>query len=129
MPQDHTQVDCNDRISFYDRRILEERKSIYLAWILAGAAIVSGIILAILTYFFVPDTAKLVGTVGSGFVPLLAGFPLKDYLAQKTKISTYSDLRSSYETILHDPEKAEAMQLDKLEELYWKLKNKLAGAV
>jgi hypothetical protein len=129
MPHEPTQVNCRERISFYDQRIVQEKSSIHLAWALAGAAIVSGVVLWIFISLFVSnDAAKSVGTLGAGFVPLLAGFPIKDYLAQKAKISNYEYFRSCYETLHEFPEREKDMELDKLENIYWDLRKKLSGA-
>lgn len=98
-----------------------------MSWLLAGAISAVGISSAILAYLFI-DEAKMVGTIGSCFIPLLSGFPLKDYLAQKSKISNYEFFRLRYETLHENPKRAKELELEKLEEIYWDLRKKLAGA-
>lgn len=125
-------LDFRQRADFFEERIQQEKFSIRLSCILAGAVVACGILSAILiNLIFSDDTngmTKTIGTVASGFAALFSGFPLKDYPSLKNKIHAFQTFKLNYEELERHPERAEALELDKLEDIYWTLRKKVVGA-
>ena len=114
-------IDFNGRSAVIEQYILQLKSSLRLAWILAFAVFACGIISAILINSIAPNEAKLIGTICSCIVTLLSALPLKDFFSQKAKISTYEFIKTRYEKLNESPKKAEDLDLEKLEGIFWKL--------
>ena len=123
-------LDYRERVEFFDDRIRQEKFSIRLACVLALAVVGCGILSAILiNQIFSSDDGltRTIGTVASCFATLFSGFPLKDYPSLKNKIRAFRTFKGSYEELDRHPERAEDFELDKLEDIYWSLRKKVAG--
>ena len=125
-------LDYRERAEFFEERIRQEKFSVRLSCALALAVIVCGIVSAILINYFVSTESggltKTMGTVASCFATLFSGFPLKDYPSLKNKIHAFRTFKQNYEELDRHPERAEDLELDKLEDVYWSLRKKVAGA-
>ena len=125
-------LDFRQRADFFEERIRQEKFSIRLSCILAGAVVACGILSAILiNQIFNEDTngmTKTIGTVASCLVALFSGFPLKDYPSLKNKIQAFRTFKLNYEELERNPERADDLELEKLEDIYWTLRKKVVGA-
>ena len=123
-------LDYRERADFFEERIRQEKFSIRLSCILAGAVVACGILSAILVQILTDNTAetKTIGTVASCLATLFSGFPLKDYPSLRNKIDAFRRFKWNYEELERYPERAQDMELDKLEDIYWTLRKKVAGA-
>ncbi|HKP69701.1 MAG TPA: hypothetical protein VJV05_10495 [Pyrinomonadaceae bacterium] len=123
-------LDYRERADFFEERIRQEKFSIGLSCILAAAVVASGIFSAILVQFLADEagSTKTIGTIASCVATLFSGFPLKEYPSLKNKIHAFRAFKWNYEELERHPERAQEMELDKLEDIYWTLKKKVVGA-
>lgn len=125
-------LDYRERAEFFEHRIRQEKFSIRLACLLAVAVVACGVVSAVLINQIFSGEAdgltRTVGTVASCFSTLFSGFPLKDYPSLKNKIHAFRTFKENYEELDRHPERAEDLELDRLEDIYWSLKKKVAGA-
>jgi hypothetical protein len=122
MPQSY-----DEQVSFFEQRIQEQKSSIRLACILAAAVLACGIIAAVFINYNVDGYTKTIGTIAACFSTLFSSFPLRDYPGQRNKINMLNTFIDRYKKIEKDPKKAEELELDKLQEIYWSLIKKTAG--
>ncbi len=125
-------LNFRERAEFFEQRIRQEKLSIRLACVLAGAVVACGILSAILINQFISGESggltRTIGTVASCFSTLFSGFPLKDYPSLRNKIHAFRTFKENYEELERHPERAEDLELGRLEEIYWSLKQKGVGA-
>ena len=124
-------LDYRERAEFFEERIRQEKFSVRLSCVLALSVVVCGVLSAILINKFVATgdgLTKTIGTVASCFATLFSGFPLKDYPSLKNKIHAFRTFKGNYEELDRHPERASELELDKLEDIYWSLRKKDAGA-
>jgi hypothetical protein len=122
-------LDYRERAEFFEHRIKQEKFSIRLACVLAGAVVACGILSAILINQFISSEsdglAKTIGTIASCFSTLFSGFPLKDYPSLRNKIHALRTFQENYEELDRHPERADDLELDRLEDIYWSLRGKV----
>lgn len=119
-----------EQVSFFEQTIVEHKGSIRIACILAVAVVTCGIIAAIFINYSdsVNGYTKTVATIAACFSTLFSGFPLRDYPSQRNKIRMLNTFIDRYRKIEQDPSRAEEFEFDKLQEIYWSLVKKTAGA-
>lgn len=119
-----------EQVVFFEQTILEHKGSIRIACILSAAVVACGIIAAIFINYSdsVNGYTKTVATIAACFSTLFSGFPLRDYPSQRNKIRMLNTFIDRYRKIEQDPSRAEEFEFDKLQEIYWSLVKKTAGA-
>jgi hypothetical protein len=125
MPQNY-----DEQVHFFEQAIDEHKTSIRLACLLSAGVVTCGIIAAIFINFTdsVNGYTKTISTVAACFSTLFSGFPLRDFPSQRNKIKMLRTFISRYQRIEQDPAKAAEFEIDKLQEIYWSLVKKTAGA-
>ncbi|MCP4360690.1 MAG: hypothetical protein GY796_22000 [Chloroflexi bacterium] len=113
----------------FDRLIAGDQHAIkvYLGFAIFVALLGIAIVLAGL---ILPTTAGegiqgLALKLGGGFVSSLSAFPLKEYLARRDRIHGVQTIREMWKQLRSQPSPQEE-DLDRLEELVWKLFEKRA---
>lgn len=124
MPQNY-----DEQVQFFQDAVSAQKSSIRLACILAGAVLACGVIAAIFVNYSegFNGYTKTIGTIAACFSTLFSGFPLRDYPSQRSKMRMLNSFIDRYRKIEKDPEKAQELEFNKLEEIYWSLVKKTAG--
>jgi hypothetical protein len=124
MPQNY-----DEQVQFFQEAIIAQKSSLRLACILAGAVLACGITAAVFVNYSdaVNGFTKTAGTIAACFSTLFSGFPLRDYPSQRSKIKMLGSFIDRYKKIEKNPELAEELEFNKLQEIYWSLVKKTAG--
>ena len=93
---------------------------VYLAF--SAFIILMGVALVAATFVF---PFALLLTLGGGFIATLSGFPLKEYLARRDRITSVELIKEKWQALMRSPQPPKA-ELDRLQKILWTLYEKRA---
>lgn len=105
-----------DHFIAIDQHAIKVYMAFFAFLILMGVALVAA------TFVF---PFALLLTLGGGFIATVSGFPLKEYLARRDRITSVELIKEKWQALMSSPHPPEA-ELDRLQEFLWKLYEKRA---
>ncbi len=100
-----------DHFIAIDQHAIKVYKAFFAFLILVGVAFV------VVTLVF---PFPLLLTLGGALILTVSGFPLKEYLARRDRITSVELIKEKWQALIRSPHPPEA-ELDRLEKFLWKL--------